>query len=463
MGRVILRSWADVAQDIRSEDARTTKNAVQEACDRIEYGRTPSGQDATRLKRALSTQLGSSNTAILRWVYKLIALIGEPEYETYLVRQLRDVDFDAENRSWAVCALAVVAPNFLVALGQVDEDFTTAYALSSQMFMNQVVSADDLKRAYEDDAPLTQQWLSLLHGSHRITIPEPIHRDLILSEVPEIAEYSLWSLRSRFDYKPSLLGIYPGDIRRHPENVRRWYYQAFCALSANLDTFESQVVEWVRIETESRPREGLARGLVRYRDRRPWSGVLEDWRRSETDPFVQRALSSLNVVPVAPPSDGSYPRSPATTIDLASPRERTNVDWGGLRNVFQVTIDMRSTEVKKDNSININKMKGDIGTLQGAKSVQHNSSFEQARADPDAFRTVSEALAELRAAFEQRQSPEAEHVLVQVDAAISEAAERRPTVWERLPKVTDAVKAIGGLGGVAIRAVETLQSFLPPN
>jgi hypothetical protein len=310
------RRLVDILREIREEEPRLAKAGVQAACDFMEAGRgTPANRD--RVMAALSYQLGSTDPKVLRWVYKLIALLRSPRYVNYLFRQLHDRDFDPENRLWAYTAIASISPDHRRLLYAAGDELTLAYSLAAALYRRVDDLQDSIGRAAGSDDPRAHQFVGLLYGEGRGEIPRELLSELTASPNPASAEYAIWGLRKRGGASWSDVRIDPLTVlTEQPANVRRWYYRLVAQHPESRNQLSAQVMSWIDRELESLPREGLAFGLHDSRRSWHWDGVLRDWRRVESDPFVRRALG----VPAATViSDVGSPLAPTTPRRHPSP------------------------------------------------------------------------------------------------------------------------------------------------
>lgn len=272
------------------EDDRSIKSGIQAACELLETGAKITRTQHQRIRSAVSPHLLSNDPFVRRWMYKLIAQLGDPPYAAYLRTQLSDLDLVPENRTWAVAALAKVSLNFKSDLMAVGEDWTLAYRLSSGMFKHVGSMRKYVRDASNEDDPLAHQWLGLLHGDGRARIPMELLKELTASPHPEVREYALFGLRKRGggSIDQTLLG--PQEIVQHPPNVRRWYYRLLLNDESNLVRFGGLIEDWVEGEGDSKAREGLALGFIGLQLNQTWHQLLEDWRQVENDPYVLTAL-----------------------------------------------------------------------------------------------------------------------------------------------------------------------------
>lgn len=368
-----------IEADLRSPDPRVAKGGVQAACELLE-GRVVAARTRRQLSRALSTQLDSDDANVLRWNYKLIALLGDPTYVPYLQRQLGGRDLVPENRTWTVAALGTLAPDHLRVLYDVGEELTTAYALAAEMYGRSTSLRSVLRRGADSDDPLAQQWLGLLYGQGRIDLAPSILTALTSSASPEVVEYAIWGIRLRRAVGVEVIAVDPLGLRAQPVNVRRWYYRTVAQDPEARNAYAAQVIDWIEQETESKALEGLARGLHDSPKDRFWRGVERDWRKQERDPFVLRALG----VPVSSTELAADPAG-AVPILLDVDRPLRLRELPGLRppiasgsSIPILTSVLPPTRpfarkrfiVLQDNRVTVNNS-GTIGQVAGAHSAQH--------------------------------------------------------------------------------------------
>jgi class 3 adenylate cyclase len=275
---------------LNSEDDRHVKSGVQAICELLEEHAQIQRVHHERLRRALSRHLDSKDMYVRRWIYKAIALLGDQAYAVYLRSQLANVDSVAENRSWAIAALARVSLDFKNDLKLVDEEWTLPFRLSASMYCRTRHISRYVREASRTDDPLAHQWVGLLHGDGRAQVPLAFLKELTASDHPEVAEYAIWGLRrGRGSLDDVALG--PHDLDRAPENVRRWYYRIFVKDERNLERYASLIEDWISSEGDSKAREGLARALTEVPFSPYWHDVLTGWQSEERDPYVRVTLA----------------------------------------------------------------------------------------------------------------------------------------------------------------------------
>ncbi len=409
---------ARITEGMRSADPRRAKGAIQAACEFIESGRS-NRDDRARLARGLSAQLGSPNRKVRRWVYKLIALFRNPEYIGYLAAQLAEREQDAENRTWAYCALARLTDNHEQLLYDAGDRMTPAYSLAAGMYGRADDMPERVERAALVDDPLAHQWIGLNLGNNRAEVPPEIIRDLVRGGDPNSIEYLLWGHRlvggSALDFP-----LDPLDIGKYPENVRRWYYRTVAGRPATRDVLAAEVEDWIEFDSSSLAREGLATGLTRSSRDDHWESVHRAWGETEMDPFV---LQALGVDDVTPPPTPSTPEMRGITVNNYGPTITGNIGTIGAIAAHDATV-----------------------TIQAPPAV-----------DPAAL--AAQLLAALRA--EPAVASQLLDELVDLEQASSaENTPDRATVWTRLRDVTAAIKSTTGLTKAAADAVETIDSIV---
>lgn len=380
--RAVLKRDLDRALILmKAEDDRLIKNGIQAACELMEkFGRQLSRGQVDSIRVALSAHLGNINPHVRRWIYKLIALLGDPPYTPYLREQLRSRDLVNENRSWAVAALAVVSGDYRPQLQLIDDDHTLTYALSSAMFSRQPRLEEAVRRASCSDDRLAHQWLGLLYGDGRAPIPVQLVTELTLSPYPEVAEYAIWGLRKRRMGSISDVAFDPEEVRKFEPNVRRWYYRLLLKDSGSLSRYSHQLRSWIELETDSKAREGLAMGFYGATLNAEWVELLRSWAQVEKDPYVMDALLRRPDIArtdrlgrdhrILPTSKAPTPLPPdeAERFDPREPVARVSRLSRGR--VYKITVYEGGTVFVGDNrdqSVNVANA-GSIESVQGAGS-----------------------------------------------------------------------------------------------
>lgn len=378
-----MRRSGVVADEVRriclllsTDDPRLVKNGIQSACELLEAQRPHLSRHQVDLIRAgLSDHLGSKDRWVLSWVYKLIGLLGDHQYTPYLRGQLLDRDFVAENRTWAVAALALVAIDHRKHLLDIGEELSTPYRLSASFFRPQHDTGRAINDAGNNDDRLAHQWLGLLYGETRADVPLSLITQLTASPYPEVAEYAIWGLRKRHQDSMSKVLISPDQLNAKPPNVRRWYYRMLLQDPSNIVRYSYQLRTWIGSESDSKAREGLAAGFVDVGVNAEWLDVLRSWAQMESDPYVLQALLRKRVVASAigsPPTQlagqqDSRKRQRPVSLDLPyrsqSDPQRTRLRYNVslFRSEVFIVTDRRDQRVNVHNS-------GHIGSVQGADS-----------------------------------------------------------------------------------------------
>ena len=404
-----------IASEIRAHDPRRAKSGIQAACEFIESGRSDRA-DRIAVTRALSAQLGSHEPKVLRWGYKLIALLNDPTYVDYLVRQLAHHDFDPENRTWAYSALAALTDDHERLLYRAGDQMMLAYELAGGMFARDPNLRRAVEAAAQTDDPLAHQWVGLVHGARRIRVQDEVVRDLSGSDDPAVVEYSIWGNRLAGG-SPLMLDIDPFTIARRPENVRRWYYRSVVEREAIRDVLESEVTKWIDNETNSLAREGLALGLTGSNRDEHWEGLHRAWRASESDPFVRRALGDRD----APSSPGRIPVPGGKASRKGAKIMIINNFTGGTQTIGGIAgrdVHVTLTDPRP--------VAADL--LDGLKRL------------PSADPAHIEALREL------------------VDSAPTVSEEQRVTFWQRLSSIAGAVKSTADFTTSVSRILDSIDN-----
>lgn len=275
---------------INCEDDRLIKTGIQFACELLERRRVVHPSVKEFIRSGLSRHLKSKDADVRTWVYKLIALLGDQSYVSYLITQLRDIDMVPSNRAWAVAALAKISSNFRQDMNAVGEDWTLAYRLSSAMYQNSGNISNAINSASAVDDPLAHKWLSVLYGERRADIPVELIRELTASSRSDVSEYAIWGLHRNRNGSIKQVMTGPQDVENKPSNVRRWYYRLLLGDGTNRVRFKALIEDWIEHEDDSKAREGLALGLGSLSFDPYWNSILFEWRRNEEDVYVKIAL-----------------------------------------------------------------------------------------------------------------------------------------------------------------------------
>lgn len=429
------RRVSDFLSEMRNMDPRLAKAGVQAACEYLEAGRGQAHHEP--IMAALSYQLDSRDTKVLRWVYKSIALLKNPRYLNYLGRQLSGRDLDPENRLWAYAATASLTPEHRRVLNDAGDEFSLPYALASGLYGREPELAAAVRRAGDTDDAHAHQFIGLLYGEGNTLIPRRLLSELTASASAESVEYAIWGLRKRGGASWNDVRIDPFAIAEQPENVRRWYYRLVAQHPESRNQLSSAVLSWIENETASLPREGLAFGLFESERDGQWDAVLRSWRRTETDPFVRRALGAKF-------EDG--PGSVTSFVDRSrAPSRASAINTRGI-------VVMIAKNIYTNPIIGVVQERG--GTVTGNVTVGGSG---LTGAD------LSRVLNRLSSALES--DPAAGPAIVadvQQLATTAAAAGNdpvKPTFLERLRGVAEAVRSVTSLGKAAGDVLDTLDGM----
>lgn len=425
-----------VLADMQSADPRVAKGGVQAACELLESRPVPA-RTRSRISRALSVQLSSTDEQVRRWTYKLVALLRDPTYTGFLERQLAEVDMVAENRTWAVAAMSALNPNFLQGLYDAGEELTVPYALAAGMYRTTGLEEHALRAATNGDDPLAHQWLGLLYGEGRADLDRVLVSELTTSPSPEVVEYVIWGVRLRRKLGIESINIDPTSLAQQQVNIRRWYYRTVAQDPKARNVYAAQVIDWIETDPDSKAREGLARGLHESKKDKFWRDVHSQWRRQEPDPFVLRALG----VPVAT-MDLTAVTDPGAAVGLRLEVDRPLMLQALPEQVRrELAIDPntpieRHTIVVQYNPVNVTN-NGTIGQVAGAHSTLNTGpvSVSSGVTGAETINLLTVLAEHLRAMPVGTVAPE---VLEEVEALAAEEA-----------ALDEVANAAGGDGGTA--------------
>jgi class 3 adenylate cyclase len=282
-----------VVEALNSGVPRRQKWAVQSICDSLEAGWPIDVTRDPRIAAGIARLRRTSDTTVLRWLYKLVGLTGDRLWRPWLEGQLAR-DSDPENISWAAGALSTISPRS-AALAVLDaaghQVAGTALELAPRYFDGGPPVDDRLIRdVMDDDDPLRHQWLGLLQGKDPTLVGRSVVATLNVHPDPIVVEYSIWAVFRDPAGRLADLALKPQDVPVAPPNVRRWYYRLLAkdsaALMANYELVEHAVLS----DDSPAAREGLALGLLDIYPGDWLARDIVDWFARETDPMVRLAL-----------------------------------------------------------------------------------------------------------------------------------------------------------------------------
>ena len=281
---------------LASNDSRLVKRGLQRLCDAIEAGVPVDLRRDPSLVGVVAGLKGSTDTDVLAWLYKLVALLGDRAWSPWLAAQLAGRETDPVNVCWAYAALTALegtltASRLLARAGH-DPQAQAARLATGYFRPGTPVDHDLLRAALHTDDPLAHRWLGLRRGKDVDSLPREALYDLTTSGDPVVVEHALWAA-----YRDPVAGlgdaaIDPVALSRHPPNVRRWYVRLLVRDEANLLPY-LDLVRAAMADDAVLVREGLALGLTEGRLPAYLVDDVLAWVARETDPLVRLALDRL--------------------------------------------------------------------------------------------------------------------------------------------------------------------------
>lgn len=444
-----------------SHDNRAIKNGIQGVYELLrDYPNTPTSFVNTA-RQGLSRHLTNQDPYVTPWIYSLIGVLKDLEYEPYLRSQLRDHEYDPVNRTWAVASLASVTEDHRQVLHEIGDELTLPYKLASAMYRGQETDAKAVRAASESDDRLAHLWVCLLFSEQRAEIPIPQIKELTGSRDAEVAQYALFALHKRPHVGIDSVTIGPQDLMGLQPRVRRWYYQLLIQDPSNLMRYGEMVRHWMTVETHTQAREGLAKGFIGTQPSREWIHELRAWAESERDQFVLDALGqipSVNDIVTSRGSDAPKGSSEPTGAEAVSDpgdaeqicaRDRIVVVKGGF------FMDMRDQSVNISGSNTIGVVQGAGSTATGNRflDAKQQQIFEQAPALVDLLNRI---VGDLR----EREEHEDQAGLLEVVVQDLEKEQAQPVdtnVWRRMKaRFAQAAQALSALAAVTTDANEVV-------
>ena len=282
-----------VIEALNSGDPRRQKWAVQSICDALESGWHIDVTCDPRVAAGIARLRRTTDTKVLRWLYKLVGLKQDHQWRPWIEGQLKR-DPDDENISWAVGALFAVSPKS-AALSAIDAAGHTvpgtALELAPKYFTNgPPLDHRIIRDVMNDDDSLRHLWLGLLQGKDPTLVGRSVVASLNIHPDPIVVEYSIWAVFRDPAGRLADLVLKPQDVPDAPPNVRRWYYRLLTkdpdALMANFDLVEYAILG----DKNPAAREGLAIGLLDIYPGAWLASKTVEWFFQEDDPMVRFAL-----------------------------------------------------------------------------------------------------------------------------------------------------------------------------
>jgi hypothetical protein len=351
---------------MKSSDSRAVKNGIQRAYEDLRARPNADANYVRALRRELSRHLEHHDPTVASWIYGLIAVLGDSQYEPYLRAQLADHEFDPVNRGWAVASLARISTDYRRVLSSINDDHSLPYQLAAGLYQGRFRNARTVRQAGDTDDRLTHIWVTLLFSEQVAHIPLELIRDLTESPDAEVSQNALFALHKHPGTGIEAVAIGPQDLGDRQPRVRRWYYQLLAKDPANLDRYAHQLRSWMATESDTQAREGLAKAFVGLRLPRPWIHDLRAWAESETDPYVLDALMQIkSVTDLAKAAARQI--QPATTAPEVHKPVGTHIHISN--SVVTVVVKKAKVLEVNDQRVVISGNNNTIGAIQGSGST----------------------------------------------------------------------------------------------
>lgn len=284
---------------LKSGSPDQEKRGLQAICALLEKGILIQEEDKAELLRDISKFKLSNNVILRRWLYKVIGLLNQRHYISYLKSQLYDHETDEENRTWITAAiyrlLEKKEASAIIRASSVDSILTQlSSGFYEPIFLPKSIKT--LSQIIDDNNEIGLKWLGLIYGNASQNIPvNPVKlKDLItrlnLHDDPIVAEYSIWALQKAPFCRYSDCLIPPQDIASSPPNVRRWLYRLITNDIQTINSNYDLIKDRIQSETDISAREGLAIGLSKFANEEFLVPIIGDWFKSEKNPIVRIQL-----------------------------------------------------------------------------------------------------------------------------------------------------------------------------